>query len=74
MATSVEKIAELERDYRSAPPVEGPNAMLQLALEQVIPLIRPMLPDDPDELDQLLTDLGERVLGLRSDEPAAAPA
>jgi hypothetical protein len=73
MATSLEKLDALERELHAAEPAQGPGAMLQLMLEQAAPLVRPMLPDDPAELDALLTQAGEWVLGLRSDT-AAAPA
>jgi hypothetical protein len=68
MATSLEKLQELQHDVNSAEIGEGQEAMLQLMMVQALPIIANVLPEDPRELDEQLTRCGEFVLGLRSDD------
>jgi len=77
--TSPEKVLEFldelqtisDQEIAEAIPVAIPVPLLRLALAGM----SSQVPEDPDELDGLLTQIGEFCLSLRSDtadEPAAA--
>lgn len=70
--TSVQKL-EFLADQLETWPAEGEMAMFLELGRMALPHIRPMLPDDPAALDEMLDQVAAFVGGLRSD-PAALPA
>jgi hypothetical protein len=72
---SIEKLQALAGQLQDAPPAEGTDAILQMTFVSALPMLWPMVPEDPAQLDELLERAAEFVTSLRSDpvELAAVP-
>lgn len=73
---SLEKLAQFQAEMMEAEPADEQTAQLIQLATLAGPLIGPMLPDDPAELDAHLLKLAAWALGSRSDDvtPAATVA
>jgi hypothetical protein len=67
MVTSVEKVHQLLAEIKNAPSAKGKMAIAQLLLGQALPMAADALPEDPEELDLLLSKVSRFVLSLRTD-------
>ena len=65
---SLEKLAKLQADMMETPPADEDSARWQQLATGALPMIGPMLPDDPAELDQHLLRLAAWGLTMRSDD------
>lgn len=72
MSTSVEKVNEaLDALAEADLSTLGVNALMAVTLRSALPLVRSQLiPDDPDQLDELLAGCAGFCLNLRSDDAA----
>lgn len=73
MSTSLEKVEQLKEQVLDAPALDGPMVMLQAAFVQFLPYLSDLIPKDAAALDAGLEQVGQFVLGLRSD-PEPPPA
>jgi hypothetical protein len=66
---SVSKIKALAVKYAAPPPEDGDPAdlMIRTATQMFGPTVVQMLPEDPQVLDDAITEMAMRLLDLRSD-------
>lgn len=66
---SVEKVHAMAQEYAGPPsPDDGPQELMLRSATQVVgPMFLPMIPEDPQVLDQALAEMAAKLLELRSD-------
>lgn len=74
MATSLEKVNALAAEYQGPPdgdadPIE---LVIRTAAQTVGPMFLQLLPDDAEQVDELLDTIAEQLLELKSDPPPTA--
>lgn len=65
---SIEKLAKMQAELMDSAPEDEQTARWAQAAGSLLPIIGPMLPEDPAELDQYLLRLAAWALTMRSDD------